>query len=753
MAEKNMIYFKNDILTDINKLEINMNKRISQLNNLLKSTIEENTTKFTKMSNAISELIEIVSNIKNDNEKREELLEMKNRIWAHINDNKNKILIITKDIKDSIFKYDRIILDNLELPGIVGTKCKYKNMKDFFQYVYYELISEKSFREQQNLGNQKYKEKVEGLINTLQLKANEIYKVSNDICTNKLKDFEIMLNTRCETTENLVEKMRVENSEYATELKNQIKNINIDYNKLEVLKKDIDIIINNELKKFRKEVDKNNNSFNEYKNEFNLIKEKFTQLSDFIRDIRFQKNLTSSKRVSIFNKESRNIDFRKKQISKNLNDEEKNTNTNDLNDNTFISFVDNESKIFDDKKDNNSMYNRTFNYSEKRVMKKRSKILNIMKENHEIEFEINKLIKKLSNDNNKLLVTKEIELNYVIESDNSSICSSTLSDKNENILKTERLNHKVKTFNFTNSINKSIIDKNNKNDCNKEMQTKDEDNKNLMLQSVELMAIESSKKNNIIHKDTNPKFIRNYKSYKTDSIINLKENAFLYPKLNNNIITSNKKIKKLLLTDILKNNKENSLGNNEDENENEKNNEENKKEFPTARRYSSIERKKPFYPQDKEFQISTNKKLNLIDINSKKNNDNINNLNIKVDSIENKYLYLLNKINDLFNKIKNLNIKIADTNISISKLKLKEKKNNENSTQNDFKLFLNKTLKGNIHTLSVNSKQNKKRKSNNKLDKLDKLDNSNKLKFPNDEANMILRKIEPYLIKEFKKKK
>ena len=194
---------------------------------------------------------------------------------------------------------------------------------------------------------------------------------------------------------------------------------------------------------------------------------------------------------------------------------------------------------------------------------------------------------------------------------------------------------------------------------------------------------------------------------------------------------------------MLNNNKESSLSNNENDNE------KNEKVYPIGRRYSSIGKKIPFLPKDNEFQIATNKKLNMIDINSKKNNDNINNLNTKVDSMENKYLYLLNKINDLFNKIKNINIKIAETNISISKLKIKENKNNENSS-NDFKLFLNKTLKGNSHALSVKLKQNKKRNSNIKIDKLD---TSNKLKLPNDEANIILRKIEPYLIKEFKKKK
>ena len=51
-----------------------------------------------------------------------------------------------------------------------------------------------------------------------------------------------------------------------------------------------------------------------------------------------------------------------------------------------------------------------------------------------------------------------------------------------------------------------------------------------MLQSVELMDFENNKKNNILlskySKDSNPPFIRNYKSYKIDSIINLKKNFY-----------------------------------------------------------------------------------------------------------------------------------------------------------------------------------------------------------------------------------
>ena len=255
---KNMIYFKNDILSDIKKFENNMNSKITEINNILKSNEEEYNLKFTKISNAISELIEIVSNRKYDNEKIEELLQMKNLIWAHINENKNKLLTITKDMENAIFRYDRIIIDNLELPGIVGNKCKYTTMRDFFEYVYHEIKADRIFREEQILGNQKYKERIENLINSLSLRSNEIYRVSNDICSDKLKNFEIMINTKFETTEVQLDKLRVENGKYATELKSKVDKINIAWEKLEKLKNDMNAVINEELKKFKKVVENNN---------------------------------------------------------------------------------------------------------------------------------------------------------------------------------------------------------------------------------------------------------------------------------------------------------------------------------------------------------------------------------------------------------------------------------------------------------------------------------------------------------------
>ena len=144
-----------------------------------------------------------------------------------------------------------------------------------------------------------------------------------------------------------------------------------------------------------------------------------------------------------------------------------------------------------------------------------------------------------------------------------------------------------------------------------------------------------------------------------------------------------------------------------------------------------------FYTKDNEYQNS-NKKMNNKDKLSIKINENINNLFSKVDSLQEKYLLLTQRIDDLFIIIKKINNQIIETQYS---------KYYVDGCDND---LINKKIKKRNKTLSVKLKQNK---NNNYYKKFDYFDSSYKNKLPNDEANIILRKIEPFLIKEFKKNK
>jgi hypothetical protein len=317
------------------------------------------------------------------------------------------------------------------------------------------------------------------------------------------------------------------------------------------------------------------------------------------------------------------------------------------------------------------------------------------------------------------------------ENNNDSSISSTISNKIENTPNTERTENKQKKLIFKSIMNNSNINNNDYN--NEELKLKNK----LRLQSVELMNIENHKKNNNIPSENNQnkesinnKYLRNNKTYKTVSIIsNFNINSYR----NKNILNSNKN-NKLLLTEINQNNKETNISKDIENNAlflKTQNFKDNKiYEYANKKRHSSIVRKLSFFNKDNDLPNFSNKKINFKDKISIKINDDINNLFSKVNSLQDKYNGLTNKIDDLFNIIKKINNQIVE--VQFSKFYV------DNNDENIFKKRKN--------ALSVKLKQN-----NNNYNK--KFNSSYKNKLPNDEANIILRRIEPFLIKEFKKKK
>ena len=87
---------------------------------------------------------------------------------------------LREDYTKSIQKYDKIYLDNLELPGYIGKYAKYKNCQVFFEEVIKELNKLNSYREKNIIDLKTYKDKLELIIKT----SNTLVKthIGNSIC-------------------------------------------------------------------------------------------------------------------------------------------------------------------------------------------------------------------------------------------------------------------------------------------------------------------------------------------------------------------------------------------------------------------------------------------------------------------------------------------------------------------------------------------------------------------------------------------
>jgi hypothetical protein len=308
VSKNDFLFFQNDILKDIKALESTMNSKISQINQAIFSKINEHESKITRLTDNINELLSIYASSKHDNEKIEQLLSMKRTINDSLLDCKTQINLVNRCMDNAISKYDTIIIDNLSLPGIVGMSCKFKNIREYLEFVYKELKANNLFKEQQLLNAKKYKEKLENLIRKEEAELVEVTNKTNKICNAKFHQYEKILEEKFNLTQEIVQAVRIDNSKYAMDLINKTEEIQIHYDQLKEIKKEIYDEFEKELSKFRKEVEGNTKIFTMNQNDFKLLKQRFTQLSEFIKDIRFQKNIKNN-----FTKMARAIDFTKKQ--------------------------------------------------------------------------------------------------------------------------------------------------------------------------------------------------------------------------------------------------------------------------------------------------------------------------------------------------------------------------------------------------------------------------------------------------------
>ena len=94
--------------------------------------------------------------------------------------------------------------------------------------------------------------------------------------------------------DNLAERvmeLRLENSKHSLELINKSDELKEQMNKIKEMKGELLNEFYNKIDDYKIETNKAINSFNEFKNEYAVIRKKFLELAEFIKDIRFKKNL------------------------------------------------------------------------------------------------------------------------------------------------------------------------------------------------------------------------------------------------------------------------------------------------------------------------------------------------------------------------------------------------------------------------------------------------------------------------------
>ena len=292
MGKKNdLLHFKEETLRDFKAVQKKINEKYETLDLVMKEKLENYEKRITTYENKIIELSNLINTDKTIREKVDNLMEFKEKTDDHLITEKIRLDNFRNDLKSNVERIDQILTDSVIYPGIIGGISKYKTFHDLIDYLLTQTSQTLTFREKSILDFKSYKTKLENIISSFNTQINTLLNTTSEFTKTCVKEAEDRMKSIYNIFDDRLQDARIENANYAIGLEKAT----------EVLKKELEnlYVVKNELyEKVDKGLQeaKNDNTrivklFTGYKKNFHVMQHKFTQLSDFIKDVRFRINL------------------------------------------------------------------------------------------------------------------------------------------------------------------------------------------------------------------------------------------------------------------------------------------------------------------------------------------------------------------------------------------------------------------------------------------------------------------------------
>ena len=182
--QDDILYFKNDILKDMKEQITRLNskyiKRINELEEKLNDTQKKSEVCYQKISN----ITEGVSNQKMYQQRFSELEKFQSKASESLINNEFKIKNLENLLQDTISKYDKIILDSILYPGIIGKKNEFQTFHDLLDYLLINMKKLLISKDKENLEKKETKNKIDETL--------EKFRGHINFCVNKVEDITLL---------------------------------------------------------------------------------------------------------------------------------------------------------------------------------------------------------------------------------------------------------------------------------------------------------------------------------------------------------------------------------------------------------------------------------------------------------------------------------------------------------------------------------------------------------------------------------
>ena len=281
---------------EINSLKEEIYSSLKQLEQKVFDTINVKTAQLTDNYNNYNEkldsilthnkeLIESIVSEKINVEKINTLESFKNKADGMLISHEIRINNHNKDIDYMKEKYDRAIEDNLIIPGLIGPKCQFQNVKEYINANNSDIARLKYEKDQLKLDTKDFKTKFDNLFKQMISLVDSSVDRSKDYTNTRISETKNFFDRKVEEFNSRADDLRAAISQTKTDIEAQVNYLKLETEKIKnflektkILEQSIDKI-NNDVMKVNYEInklyEKDNNAnkkISELKNDLSKVK-------------------------------------------------------------------------------------------------------------------------------------------------------------------------------------------------------------------------------------------------------------------------------------------------------------------------------------------------------------------------------------------------------------------------------------------------------------------------------------------------
>ena len=295
-----------DILNIVKQNEVKFTQMYDNVLNDIKQYNKDNEIQFQTLNTSINDINIKIAYCNEIATKVEQLFQFKSNTENVLSTLTIRNDSLSKDIKDAIVKYDKIILDNLMYPGLIGSDCKYKTFHEFINYILQQINEFVYYKDSNVTMLSEHKSKLDSVTKSISTRIDAIVSSMKQFTTQSVNDLNESIINKLHSYDERLQEMRIENSKYTVQLKYQTANMLNEWNNVINMKDELMSQFKQSNTKINETMKTLEQYINEYTKQYKQIKSKFVLVSNMLKNVKNGNDGMIKQMSNILNKEDDN---------------------------------------------------------------------------------------------------------------------------------------------------------------------------------------------------------------------------------------------------------------------------------------------------------------------------------------------------------------------------------------------------------------------------------------------------------------